>query len=154
MSARSVNKSRLWKALKPFIIGYVLTGVCVVTWARFHDDTWVSGVIMLAFSLPVTVVYFAGVCAVRNYRLGQLSYPGMLIAGALSAVYPAFFGFFPIYFVRPKFAIPLLVFQFGLVLLVSRATTRAKRAEPGENKMPVRQSRVKVGGADEDRDRG
>ena len=128
-TAASAKESRLVNAVRYFCTGYVFAGLFVILGARLHDDSWVSGVVMLSLSLPVTIAYFVGIWAVRHYRSGQVSRVGILIAGILAAVYPAFCGFFPLYFVRPMFAVPLFVLQFGLVLLVSGVASKPASTE-------------------------
>ena len=99
-----------------FLSGYGVVGLIVIIVARIHDHDWLSGFIMLGLSVPVTLVYFLALLGLGH--LGLQSRAGMLVAGALCAAFPAFCGFFPVYFFRLKFAILLILGQLGLLVLV------------------------------------
>jgi hypothetical protein len=101
-----------------FLIGYTLAAICLIIVARFHDESWTSGFVMLGLSLPVTVVYFCGLWLLGHCHSLSPTVLAMIIVGVLSATYPAFCGFFPVYFVRLKFAIPLIALQFGTLLII------------------------------------
>ncbi len=107
-----------------FAAGYLLAAIAVIIAARIHDNSWASGPVMLGLSLPVTIVYFFGLWSLRRWQLLSPTSCGMAIAGILCAAYPAFCGFFPVYFVRFKFAIPLVAVQFALLMLASAICAR------------------------------
>jgi len=74
---------------------------------------------MLGLSLPTTVVYFLGLLAIGRWQKLSLSLVSMAPNGFLSALFPTFCGYFPVYVMRLKFAAPLIVAQFGLLLLIT-----------------------------------
>lgn len=118
------NKMTLGAAAGHFAIGYTIAAIVLIVIARFQDDSWTSGVVMLALSLPVTILYFFGLWFLGNYPFLAPTVLGMILSGILAAIFPALFGFFPVYFVRLKFAVPLVAFQFGLLLFVTAILDR------------------------------
>jgi hypothetical protein len=102
-----------------FLAGYVICAVLVETIAWAHDGDDLSGVVMLGLSLPTTVAYFLGLLTIGKWKRLSPTSVSMPLAGFLSAFYPTFCGYFPVYFMRLKFAAPLIGAQFGLLLLIS-----------------------------------
>src|SRR5437773_9793166 len=82
-------------------------GRWVLAWVQDHDS--MSGVVMLGLSLPTTVVYFLGLLAIGRWQKLTLSLVSMAPNGFLSALFPTFCGYFPVYVMRLKFAAPLIV---------------------------------------------
>jgi hypothetical protein len=105
-----------------FLGGYGVVAVILIIVFRLNYHDWRSGFIMLGLSAPVTVIYFFVLAALA--RLGFQSRAGILVAGALCATFPAFFGFFPIYFFRLKYAILLLLAQLTLLALTAIVFSR------------------------------
>ena len=110
-----------------FAAGYLVGAVIVEIVAWFHDGNGVSGVLMPGLSLPTTVIYFLGLFAIGRGHLLSLSLVSMALSGFLSAVFPTFCGYFPVYFMRMKFAAPLIVGQFRLLLLISGIFSRLQK---------------------------
>lgn len=111
-------------AVLRFLLGYIVAGAAVIIVARVQDETWKSGFLMLSLSLPVTILYFVCLWWVGRWRYLAPTSLGMGLAGVWCAIFPAFCGFFPVYFVRLKFAIPLTIIQFGLLLVSSAISAR------------------------------
>lgn len=107
-----------------FAIGYTIGGILIVIQARMQDGTWTSGVAMLGFSLPVTAIYFLILWRSRRSRFFVATTYGTVLAGVLCAIYPAFFGFFPVFFFRFELLIPFVVIQLGLLFLVCAICAR------------------------------
>ena len=107
------------RAARFFVAGYVIGAVLVETVAWTHDGDSLSGVVMLGLSLPTTVAYFLGLLTVGKWKRLSPTLVSMPLTGFLSALYPTFYGYFPVYFMQLKFAAPLIVAQFGLLLLIS-----------------------------------
>lgn len=108
------------KRAAPFFVAGYATGailVEIVAWA--HDGDSLSGVVMLGLSLPTTVAYFLGLLTVAKWQLVSPTLVSMLLTGFLSALFPTFCGYFPVYFMHLKFAAPLFVGQFGLLLFTA-----------------------------------
>jgi hypothetical protein len=51
----------------------------------------------------------------------------MAFNGFLSALFPTFCGYFPVYFMRLEFAAPLFVGQFALLLLTAGIFSRLQK---------------------------
>jgi hypothetical protein len=115
MKSRS-EQMNLGRAALLFLGGYSVVAVILIILARLHDDDWRSGFIMLGLSAPVTVLYFFVLLGLG--RFGFESRTGMVIAGGLCAAFPAFCGFFPVYFFRLKYAVLLILAQIGLLFVV------------------------------------
>jgi hypothetical protein len=86
-----------------------------------------TGVVMLGLSLPTTVVYFLGLLAIGRWRKFSQSLVSMAFNGFLSALFPTFCGYFPVYFMRLEFAAPLFVGQFALLLLTAGIFSRLQK---------------------------
>jgi hypothetical protein len=84
---------------------------------------------MLGLSLPTTIVYFLGVLTIGRWQLLSPTLVSMALSGFLSAVFPTFCGYFPVYFMRLKFAVPVIVGQFGLLVVISGIFSRLKKAQ-------------------------
>jgi hypothetical protein len=110
-----------------FVAGYMFGGVIVEILARIHDDSWMSGIAMLGLSLPVTTMYFFALWAIGKWQPLTPSSAGMALSGFVSAFYPTFCGYFPVYFARLKFAVPLATFQFGVLVAVTVILSRFQK---------------------------
>jgi hypothetical protein len=70
----------------------------------------------VALSLPVTIVYFLSLWGVAVWRSWSVTGGGLMAAGFLCGIFPFFFGFFPVYYLRLVFAVPVALVQFALLL--------------------------------------
>jgi len=69
------------------------------------------GPTIVALSLPVTIAYF-----VALWRSWPLTGGGLITAGFLCGIFPFFFGFFPVYYLRLVFAAPVAFLQIALLI--------------------------------------
>ena len=85
---------------------------------------------ILWLSIPTTATYFVVLIAIAFLRSLSPSVLALATSGFLAAVYPIFFGFFPVYYLRWQFAIPVVVIQLGLMLaiLLMSSCLASKRA--------------------------
>jgi hypothetical protein len=110
---------KLSKALLVFVTGLVF-GAIIATFIAYHSDlSWSTGPIMVAFSLPVSAAYFLGLWALARWHSSFLNSPGLAFAGSACAIYPTFCGLFPVYNLRFGLMIPIIVAQFGFIVLTS-----------------------------------
>lgn len=110
-----------------FATGYLVGAVIVGIMAWFHDRDGMSGMVMLGLSLPTTIVYFLGLLAISRGQLLSPTLVSRALSGFLSAVFPTFCGYFPVYFMRLNFAVPLILGQFGLSVLISGIFPRLQK---------------------------
>ena len=116
--------------LTSLFLGYLIGALAVVIFDRFYEGGWRGGFDILRLSIPTTAVYFVVVLAIAVWRSLSPGPVAVITCGILIAVYPFFFGFFPVYYLRWEFAIPVVAIQLGLMLaiLAMSSRLRSKRA--------------------------
>jgi hypothetical protein len=109
-------------------IGYAVGVLIVVIFDCFYEGGWRGGFAILWLSLPTTIVYFVAVWGFAYWRSLSPNVFALALIGFLSAVYPAVFGFFPVYYYRLQFAVPFVAFQLGLLLMIIAISSRRTRS--------------------------
>lgn len=104
------------KTVLCFLIGLGLGGLLTTVADRIYEGGWRGGPTIVALSLPVTIIYFLALWSIATWRSWPLTGAGLAAAGILCGVFPFFFGFFPVYYLRPIFAVPVAFLQFALLL--------------------------------------
>jgi hypothetical protein len=111
-----------------FLSGYIIGAVIATAVVWFEEGISFDIVSILGFSLPVSAFYFFGLIALGNWRFLTLTAAGTVIAGLLCALYPAVSGFVPVYFWRVRYAIPIALIQFLLLVGCCAIFARFRRA--------------------------
>jgi hypothetical protein len=99
-----------------FLVGLVIGAFFVTVADRIYEGGWRGGPTIVGLSLPVTILYFLALWGVAVWRSWPLTGRGLMAAGFLCAIFPFFFGFFPVYYLRLAFAVPVALLQFALLI--------------------------------------
>ena len=99
-----------------FLVGLALGAFFVTVADRVYEGGWRGGPTIVALSLPVTIAYFVALWAVAVWRSWPLTGGGLITAGFLCGIFPLFFGFFPVYYLRLVFAAPVAFLQIALLI--------------------------------------
>ena len=101
-----------------FAFGYLVGTVLVTFVAWAHDGSWLSGPAIALLSVPTSVAYF-GLIRLLVRRHFPVGVSGVAVAGAVCPLLPTFNGFFPVYMMKPQYALPTAAAQIaGLVGIV------------------------------------
>lgn len=101
-----------------FAVGYGVGSVLVTFVAWAHDGSWLSGPVIAALSAPTSAAYCAILLLLfRRYLPAGVA--GFAVAGAVCPLFPTFNGFFPVYMMKPQYAVTTAAAQIiSLVALV------------------------------------
>ena len=107
-----------WKAAALGVTGYVLGSAMVIVIAQMHENSWLSGAIIAAMSLPVAIIYFWILWALRRWRYLRPTSAGIAVAGCVCGFYPAVCGLFPVFWFRWELALPFAAIQLVFLALI------------------------------------
>jgi len=107
-----------WKAAALGLTGYVLGSAMVIVIAQMHEDSWLSGGIIAAMSLPVAIIFFWVLWALGRFRYLRPTSAGIAVAGCVCGFYPAVCGLFPVFWFRWELAFPVAAIQFVFLALI------------------------------------
>jgi hypothetical protein len=103
------------KAVLFFAIGVALGALLITVADRIYEGGWRGGPTLAWLSLPVTVVYFLLLLGATAWHPSLFTPWGFAAAGFLCGIFPFFFGFFPVYYLRFIFAVPVVMVQLALL---------------------------------------
>ncbi len=110
-------KMGITKSLFYFIIGLLAGGLITTVTDRIYEGGWRGGPTIVWLSIPVTTIYFLLLLGVTAWQPSTSTRLGWIITGILCNIFPFVSGFFPLYYFRALFAVPVALAQFVLLVI-------------------------------------